>query len=299
MQTLTECSKIWDFLNLLFDHGQKICISPNAFGRDVIALENVDPAHPNFKGLQYFAINALENGRLDDNVTCYRNILVENDILSLTDQLKIVKELGLPVSAMTYSGNKSIHFIISLEVPVENRKLYDFMVAWIYNVLEPHGFDTKVKNPSRFSRIPGGTNIKFKKGDDGRFTDEVVHCRPQTLLQVNKRILPDEMEAWLLAHHEQMPKKREYDYTIPLSKEADPNGLSHWTEFLLRDGIHNGKRNEEYFKMAFDFIECGFNCEEAVAYVLKNAQHIGDFPVKELEMTFNSAFKMNARRAEA
>lgn len=298
MSTSTECSKVREFLAILFDPGQKICVSHNAFGRDVMPVENVDPEHEDYKGLQYFAINAMEHGRLDDNVVCFRNILVENDVVSLTEQLRIVHELGLPYSAITYSGNKSIHFIISLATPLANRKMYDFVVAWIYNVLEPHGFDTKVKNPSRFSRIPGGTNIKYKKGEDGKPTGEVVHCKPQTLLKVLGRVPEDKIEAWLLAHHEAMPKKRVYDPTIPLSEHADPSGLSTWTEYLLREGIHNGKRNEEYFKMAFDFIECGFKCEEAVDYVLKNAKHLGDFPVKELEMTFNSAWKTNVRRAE-
>ena len=48
--------------------------------------------------------------------------------------------------------------------------------------------------------------------------------------------------------------------------------------------------------MAFDFIKCGFGYDDAISYVMEHAQHLGDFPSKEIESAFGSAYKTYARR---
>jgi len=278
----------------LFDPEEGLCLAYNAQGRNVTPVATA-LAFPKYTDLQYIAINPLLNYRLDDNVTAYRNFLFENDNISLQEQNDLIKASGLPYSAAVYSGNKSIHFLVSLETPLENRAMYDFVWRWIFNILckdlpEEKQFDKKTKNPSRFSRTPGGTNVKVD--DQG----VEFHRKEQKILKVNGRIPDQTMNDWLVKHPEQMPVVKKYDHSIALSSTAQPMWLSNWTQHLLDEGIFNGKRNDEWFKMAFDFIECGFQCEEALGYVEIHAKNLGDFPRKEIETTFKSAYKTNDRR---
>jgi hypothetical protein len=268
-----------------------------------------DPNHPIYRELQYFSVNPMKgDGRADDNVTKYRNFLIEFDKIALEQQIKGVAECGMPYSTATFSGSKSIHYIISLEEALPNRELYDFVVEWIYNILEPYSVDTQTKNPSRFSRVPGGTNEKiyYQVDESGQQIEDkrgypIEDHRSyleQKLLKVNGRVPNDKLQAWLLAHPECQPKPKVYDRTTKLSDTADASLLSNWTRHLLANGIHNGKRNAEVFKMGFDFIKCGFSLEEACSYFCQHAKNLGDFTIGEAEMALQSAYKTYARRSQ-
>lgn len=288
--------RIADYYSTLFEPDESICVAFDAKGRSVQPVADAQ-AMANYKDLQFICVNPLKERRLDENVTSYRNFLMENDRITRGEQARIIKESGLPYSAAIFSGNKSIHFIISLETPLENRDQYDFVWLWIYNILcsyvpAEQAFDNKTKNPSRFSRVPGGTNVKYN--DDG-----VEYLRAQQLLmKVNGRVPDDKMNDWLMAHIEFKPIMKKYDLTKPLSDTAQPFFLNKWTTFLLENGVHEGKRNDQFHQMAFDFVECGFGCEEAIDYVMKNARHLGDFPLKEIETCFRSAYKTTERRGQ-
>lgn len=265
------------FYSTLFDPEDNTCFADSAYGNTLYPVAEVDEVEPYYKKLQYFSINPMAEGttRADANVVKYRNFLIEFDGLSLEDQLKHVKHLKMPYSAVTFSGNKSYHFIISLEVPLESRKHYDFVARWIYNILG-NGVDTKNKNPSRFSRVPNGTNQKTQA--------------EQSLCKVTKRIDNNSLEAWLLAHPEHQPEaKPQYEY-VPPSEVADYMLLSRWTRYLLDNGIYEGKRNDTFYKMAFDFQKAGYSLEEALSEVFSHPNVISDLPQDEIMRTFSSAY---------
>lgn len=289
-------SKILDYYNTLFDHGEDICVAYNAKGRDVHSIDSV-LALPDYENLQYICINPLNDRRLDENVTSLRNFLFENDSgLSKRQQAQLIKDSGIPYSALVWSGNKSIHIIVSMETPLTSRGFYDFVWRWIYNILcsyvpEEHKYDEKTKNPSRFSRAPGGTNVKFDKNGNE------IHRGKQDLIICKGRVPDAEMEAWLFKHRQFEPVIRQYELAKQSGDEmAHPDWLSGWTQFLLANGIHEGKRNDQFHAMAYDFGECGFDCEAAIAYVMNNALHLNDFPQSEIETTFRSAYKIMERR---
>jgi hypothetical protein len=287
-----------DYYETLFDPHEEVCVAFNAKGRSVQSQQSI-LALPNYADLQYICINPLKERRLDENVTAYRNFLFENDTgLTKAQQARLIKDSGLPYSALVWSGNKSIHVIVSLETPLSNRGEYDFVWLWIYNILcskvpPENTYDNKTKNPSRFSRAPGGTNVKLD--DDGN----EIHRGSQDLILVKGRVLDDAMNDWLMANIEHKPEMRKYDSTVPLSDMAQPMFLNKWTLYLLEHGIYEGKRNDSFHNMAYDFIECGFSCEEAIEYVMTNAKHLNDFPRSEIETTFRSAYKRNGRQRDA
>lgn len=302
---MTNKELISSFWTTLFDPEDRTCFALNKFGT---SLSNVSSARidvPRYRDLQYFSINAMEgDSRADLNVTKHRNILVEFDKIPLDEQLKVVQRMGLPYSTRVFSGSKSFHFIISLEEPLRDRDIYDFSVEWIYNILEPHGVDTQTSNPSRFSRVPGGTNQKEHKVlddegnvvlEDGKPKLKIMYSE-QKLISVGPRVPNETLEAWLLSHPEHQPIPMIYERIIILSDHAAPHLLTPWTKHLLANGINNGKRNAEVFKMGFDFVKCGFTCEEAVSYFAQNAKQLGDFTLAEAEAAIKSAYKTFHRR---
>lgn len=148
---------------------------------------------------EFICCNPILSGehRAAKSIASLRNFVFESDSMSLEDQKTFIKYAmkfhGLPVSTAIFSGNKSIHFTISLENPVEEgvylsspRKPDHFKTAkvQIYNnihkrivsnlnniVEEMSGlpkkseffievekkhthFDTSLQDPSRFTRFP-------------------------------------------------------------------------------------------------------------------------------------------------
>lgn len=132
------------FLRTLFDEGQQTCYAKDAYG---IAIK---PAPED--GDVFFSINAMHNSRADANVLCYRNFLLELDSVPLEQQISLVTN-KVPVTAITFSGGKSYHFILSLVEPVQTETDYRRIVRGLMEAV-PEA-DKSTKNPSRLSRLPG------------------------------------------------------------------------------------------------------------------------------------------------
>lgn len=132
------------FLHKLFDVGQQTCFASNPYGTDIKA----EPSD----GDVFFSINSMHTSRADDNVTCYRNFLLELDSVPLEQQIALVTS-RLPVTAITFSGGKSYHFIISLKEPAADETAYRRIIRGLMETV-PEA-DRSTKNPSRLSRLPG------------------------------------------------------------------------------------------------------------------------------------------------
>lgn len=131
------------FLHVLFDEGQQTCFSSTPYGTEIKAEPGADDV--------YFSVNAMHTSRADANVVCYRNFLLELDSVPLDQQIALVTS-KLPVSAITFSGGKSYHFIISLVEPVQTEADYRRIVRGLMEAV-PEA-DRSTKNPSRLSRLP-------------------------------------------------------------------------------------------------------------------------------------------------
>ena len=176
-----------NFLNLLFEPLEQTCFSSNLKGYKVTS-------HPILKDI-YFCINALHPTedrrpeqawhrpdlprRADHNVISFRNFLIEIDSMPLQDQIDYVKS-KVPISAITYSGGKSYHFILSLDTPVTPEKYRE--IALRLHALLPAS-DSSTKNASRLSRLPGAMRPDTKKH--------------QTLVELGTRISLQNLEYML------------------------------------------------------------------------------------------------------
>lgn len=103
------------------------------------------------------------------NVTAFRHALIECDpdkseweewgpeerAAELDRQAKELLALNLPIAALTYSGNKSVHALV--RVDAQDAAEYAARVAQLHGMLEANGFafDGNCKNPNRWTRLAG------------------------------------------------------------------------------------------------------------------------------------------------
>lgn len=94
-------------------------------------------------------------GVANANVVDYRYALVECDDISLEKQYSLIKQMQLPVACLVHSGGKSLHAIV--KVNAIDKEEYAKKIQFLYQACEKSGLkiDTKNKNPSRLSRMPG------------------------------------------------------------------------------------------------------------------------------------------------
>jgi hypothetical protein len=140
------------FFSTLFEPGELTCYAHNIYETELYEFPIDEDV--------FFSINPMHTKRLDSNVTCYRNILLELDNMPLEQQIAYIQQ-KLPVTSIVYSGGKSYHFIISLADPCNTKEEYDNLVARIHAYIPE--IDKATKNPSRFSRIPGATRPDTQK----------------------------------------------------------------------------------------------------------------------------------------
>lgn len=90
----------------------------------------------------------------DKDVTAYRHVLVESDELSKDRQERILRDSGLPIAALLDSGGNSIHAWV--RVDAETLAQFHERREKVWASLPGFEIDLANKNPSRYSRCPGG-----------------------------------------------------------------------------------------------------------------------------------------------
>jgi AAA domain-containing protein len=138
----------------------------------------------------------IDGGTSDDEVTAFRHVLVECDQGTKQEQLGAIRKLGLPVTAVLDSGNKSIH--AWLRVNAKSEAEYRDRVTQIFTFCEQAlgmKLDPKNRNPSRYSRMADVQRaIEIK--EDERGIPRVLKWGEQRLLAVNVPGKPwDEWES--------------------------------------------------------------------------------------------------------
>lgn len=266
-----------DFCDALFEPGEHTCFSNSTYGIDVFP---VSQARKLTKPLAFFSINAIKphTTRNDHNVASLRSFLIECDSGPLKAQSSYIKELELPYSTMVFSGSKSLHYIVSLEVPLPNKPLYDAYANRLHKVVK--NCDHTTRNPSRFSRFPG------------HFREEKQ--LEQKLLNVKPRVSLADLEQWLIDHNVPWEEPR---VTVAVDDVFEGMILSapnNFTNRFIARGSERGMRNKDLYLAAHDLRACGFSYEAAVACLEESPVcSEWDFSRKEFERTILSAFQKN------
>lgn len=147
----------------------------------------VDYAGESLEDTNYFVINpfrSLDSARKDDEVKCFKHILLESDSLKLGEQFILWRgliERGLPVKSVVHTGGKSIHCLVEVHgiENAEDYRSYFMEIKKLMDRVKPDIIDEKCKNPSRLSRTP----FALRKVEKEYGFDEVL----QKLMYLDER----------------------------------------------------------------------------------------------------------------
>ena len=281
-----------DLLNLMFRPGENVCVSHNKYGYHSIPLERalsgtVKMVSPNpdreieevdSSKLTLVALNPITGWREDANCVAYRNFLIEMDYGPLAEQKAYAETIGLPYSAIVFSGNKSLHFLISLDTDLPSEAVWRTMAEWTLAIAT--AADQNTKNPSRQIRIPGAYREPGKK-------QLIVANRGPTSLK--------DFSEWLAKHPDAKPRppeKREISGTADFSK------VKEWVKKLLA-GVKAGTasvgskhgRNKEWFAIACEFALAGYTEDDTMDILGEFFTPDRDFKEREWKTSVKSAFK--------
>ncbi len=241
-----------DWRKLLFNDDEWVCSALDTYGTAVMPVSRLD------ESATFFSINPLARGtkRLDENVTVYRNLLIEIDSIALNLQRKAIADLQIPYTSVVYSGAKSLHVIVSLVSPV-TRQEYEILVLRFMKAVPI--CDVSTKNPSRLSRVPNSRR------------DETN--RIQGLIALGARVPNETFEAWLCAHGaadmpaprgERVRETAERNREIAASLGIPSMPVNGRTWRFLKYGSVPGRNHAEALQAAYDMAACGMTADEAM-----------------------------------
>jgi hypothetical protein len=183
-------------------------------------------------------------------------------------------EKELPYSAATFSGGKSVHFIVSLETPIDEITWRE----WATALIRVMGADASTKNPSRFTRLPGS----IRKSETGLIEQALLNLRGRTPNNIVKSFIMDHLPA---------PKLDKNSFFNNFMDIEDVETLHPLTQSFI-DGTHpcpHG-RNNALYKSAANFRDYGMDYAEAEEKLLPPALALG-LDQWEIRQTLKSAFR--------
>jgi hypothetical protein len=177
----------------------------------------------------FFAINPVKqinDTRKSENISVMKNFLFESDTLSMEKQKELLKERKDIISMATYSGNKSIHFVIQIEDPPETIEQYHYVWRLLKDKYFPYA-DTQCNDSIRLTRTPNSVRNDTNKRQLLLFN---------TLQPLNIQWKP-------LYNTIQMYKDMSIEYrkTIPIRRNET---LTYEAECILEGDYPKGERDE-------------------------------------------------------
>lgn len=281
-----------EFLKLLFNEGEQICVSDCKGGyhsisqdldKEIVLVSPKEDKMPRTikeDDINLIAINPINGWRRDDNVTAFRTFLVEVDDGELPEQLAYIKNMKMPFSACVFSGNKSLHFAITLDQDLPTYELYYDVAEWILNIMNKA--DPMTKNPSRSIRFPNN-----KRKDGRKLT--------QALVEMNGRVKYTDLAKWLQQYPEHNPAEIRKHKKVTSTKNI--GGIPAWVLLKLREGIDESRgRNNEWFSIAMELAKAGYTDDQMVEYTQEFFTPERDFGQREWETIMRSAYKRYLRQ---
>ena len=272
----------------MFNENETICLSDSQFSSHSVPLEEalsdtVTLISPNENVVQktigtdkliLVALNPIKGYRNDKNCYKFRNFLIELDTYERSLQIGYLKKLGIPYSAMVWSGSKSTHTLVSLSEDLPDEKTYRYLYQWMLNIASLS--DQALGNPSRSIRCAGA--IRPETGKE------------QELIELKERVSLETLMVWL----------NQYQHLRPVAKEkraistGEPNLdlLSPWARRMLVKGVDFDKRgrNQTWYALAMDLAKAGYSEDQAIEVLCARFTEERDFKEKELLNTIKSAF---------
>lgn len=234
---------------------------------------------------EFYVLNPLHNLRsaFDANVASFQNILIELDWRGLAAQEKQVEQLlQMPFTMKTYSGSKSLHYVISLAQPVALEEWRE-MVAFLLFAIKKA--DPQCKNPARLTRTPGV--LRSSTGN----MQTLVHLESAPMpteefrRYLNSGSMSFERVAWdLKREHERATRAAQRERAL-ITGEPPP-----WIKELLADPTKKalqGSRHATMVSVAVTLYSLGFDVESYIEPRLVGLAAALDKPEQEVYSILN------------
>lgn len=272
------------YLEILFDSDDLTCLAENFYKNECSLPSLYNPfIH------RLITLNPCKGGRKNTNVTKYRNFLVEIDCekISTDKQLEFMHLIEMPYSTATFSGNKSVHFVISLEINLKNEVEFISLAKKIANAIDHNKLDTGVlSKPAIFTRAPCATRENGKE---------------QRLLEIRSRVPNTKLVEWiekrLVVVEPRTKQTQSIKYKTPTNKregDAPPSlNLLRSTElrWLIDQKFEKGSRNNKWFRIGCQMYELGFNFEDALTSLRPFFREETDFNLAEWKICLRSSYR--------
>lgn len=282
-------------LNILFNPNEEICISNSKYGfmsiplQDVLSRETVTlqpqtekqrPLTVSPYNIALVSINPVKGSRHDKNVTSFRTFMIELDTGSLFDQMSYIKKLKMPYSACIFSGNKSLHFAITLDRDLPSEKEWKFFAEWILTIVAKA--DQQAKNPTRGLRF--ADSIRFDT------------AKKQTPIYLGSRVSLEELKVWLSGYPGLAPIERVKKRPSKTPLDVDLRLLPLWAQERLIEAqqlnIDKSKgRNNTWYSLAYECALLGWDEDQIVSVLGNFFEEESDFTKTEWEIAIKSAIK--------
>ena len=137
------------------EHGGVNTLSRDAWLERAASRGGIAAVFTSHHGL-FIRINPVRSGAdgTDDDVTTLRHVLVESDAIPKAEQERQLRASGLPIAALIDSAGASVHAWVRIDA--KTREEYHARREKVWSALPGFQIDKANKNPSRFSRCPGG-----------------------------------------------------------------------------------------------------------------------------------------------
>lgn len=282
-------NEIKKYIEILFDPDDMTCMSEDFYGVDCNPLHIFNPQVHRF-----IVINSCHQKRNSKNIKKFRNFLIEIDDKDITidDQMNFIRSIGLPFSSATYSGNKSIHFIISLDYPLEDEKKYKDLALELALAIKHEKLDKGViQKASTFTRAP------FAIRDNGN---------EQRLLFLGERIKNEILYKWIDSRIESNEKKilksvtakKTLKVSATRRNDTSPSLFSMRNKelsWLFRNEIREGDRNNKWFRIGCQMYSIGFELDDAIHELEQYFHEEHDFSYKEWEAAISNGHYYSSR----
>lgn len=291
---MKKTSMINNFLKILFNENEQICVSDNEYAyrsinqSDLINKKNFKlisndgkiTKTVNSDSISLVSINPITGKRNDRSVTSHRNFLIEIDDGKIAEQFNYIENIGLPYSICVFSGNKSLHFAVCLEEPVIHPSMWSLLNNWILNIVTRA--DQQTKNPSRSIRFPGHMRMNLHGIK-----------KEQKLLKLKPRITNDELYIWLSKYPDKRPRlspeRKSVKMYVEPKLEKLPPFFHEKLEKLQRGEQEN--RNVTWFSLACMMAERNFDIDYTIDYFGNYFNEESDFSKNEWLHCIKSAYK--------
>ena len=217
---------------------------------------------------EYETINPIKEGerRSDENVVSMRNFVLEMDDVPKEEQKEIARKLVNEhiVNRIVDSGNKSIHFRITVANEIRTKEEYKAIHAYLNNTYFNGKADTKCSNPSRFTRKLNGYRPDKQKRQKGAvFGNYLIDVSEQLRAFEAAKQLEDTIKAM---------RKELKANNSPKRKATIRETIENWKDSETKESIiavlnGYGTYDQDLFRALSAIKWAGFEYDEVVAEI--------------------------------